>query len=84
MPTDIVIPSKTLSTTQTQVEGDIKIRVLIIIIVGILLSIMLIGGVVGLICDPASFGQYWNTILPVISGAVFGFVGFIVGRKIDS
>ncbi len=75
-------PAGRAKTQQTRVEGDIKIRMIILIIVGILLVVMLAGGIAGLILNPSVFDGYWNKVLPIISGALFGFVGFIVGQKV--
>jgi hypothetical protein len=74
--------SGSVSTEQTQVEGDIKIRVIILNIVGAILILLILGGIAGLAIKPEVFGSYWSTVLPIISGAVFGLIGFVVGRKV--
>ena len=74
--------SGSVSTEQTQVEGDIKIRILVLSIVGLILVLLVAGGIVGLAIKPDVFGSYWSTVLPIVSGAVFGLIGFIVGRKV--
>ncbi len=63
-------------------KGDISIRLRVITIVGILLSLLVIGGIVGLILKPETFGGVWSAILAIISGAIFGLIGFIVGQKV--
>jgi hypothetical protein len=84
MPTpQVYIPPGSASTQQTQVEGDIKIRVIILWIIGSILTVLVVGGVVGLIMNPVVFSSYWSSVLPIISGAVFGLIGFIVGRNLS-
>jgi hypothetical protein len=80
-PTAPKIPPGAVSPEQTQVEGDIKIRVIILIIVGAVLILLALGGIVILALKPEVFGSYWSTVLPIISGALFGLIGFVVGRK---
>ncbi len=63
-------------------KGDISIRLRVITIVGILLTLLVIGGIVGLILRPETFGGVWPAILAIISGAIFGLIGFIVGQKV--
>jgi len=55
---------------------------LVIRIVGILLFILTLGGIVGSIVAPDNFKDYWPRVLPIISGAVFGLIGFIVGKTV--
>lgn len=68
------------TTQQIQAEGDVKIRTLVIYLIGALLVIITIGGICGLILNEAAFGKYWQGFQAIISGAIFGLVGFIAGR----
>lgn len=71
------------TTQQIKVEGDIKIRIIVLIIIGAMLVTITIGGIVGLIVNESSFGKYWSGLQAIISGAIFGLVGFIAGQKVS-
>lgn len=73
-----VPPDKSIATIK--VQGDIKIRLIVLIIVGLLLTIITIGGLAGLYVNEAAFGKHWQGFQAIISGAIFGLVGFIAGQ----
>jgi hypothetical protein len=75
-------PSGKDSTAQTQVEGDIKIRIAVLWIVGIILILLVLGAFWVLAFKGDAFQSYWATVLPILSGAIFGLIGFIAGRKV--
>ena len=75
------IPPGEVSIKQTQVEGDIKIRFYILILVGGVIILLALGGIVILVLKPEVFGSYWGTVFPFITGAVGSLIGFVVGRK---
>lgn len=70
------------TTEHIAVEGDIKIRIIVISFVGSILVLLTLGGIIGPIFEPTIFKDYWPRVLPIISGAVFGLIGFIVGAKV--
>jgi len=84
MSNDVTIQGGSVSTAKTtqqiQAEGDIKIRTLVIYIIGGLLLVITVGGIWGLIANEPAFGKYWQGLQAIISGAIFGLVGFIAGR----
>lgn len=69
------------TTHRIQIEGDIKIRILVICLIGLLLIIITAGGIWGLVTNETMFGKYWQGLQTIISGAIFGLVGFIAGRS---
>jgi hypothetical protein len=69
------------TTQQIKIEGDIKIRMIVLGIIGCMLIIITFGGILGLVLNEAVFGKYWSGLLSIISGTIFGFVGFIAGQK---
>lgn len=66
------------------VAGDIKIRYYVLLIVGILLILLVLCGIVIVIFSPQAFTDYWKTVIPIISGAIFGLIGFVVGQKFST
>ena len=70
------------SVDQINAEGDIRIRIITLVIIGVLLLIIAVGGILGLILDEPSFGKYWQGLQTILSGAIFGLVGFIAGRAV--
>lgn len=66
---------------QIQAEGDVKVRTHVIVLIGILLLIITVGGIAGLVLNEPAFGKYWQGLQAIISGAIFGLVGFIAGRS---
>lgn len=69
------------TTQQIRIEGDIKIRIIVLCIIGCMLIIITLGAIAGLIFNEAVFGKYFSGLLSIISGTIFGFVGFIAGQK---
>lgn len=69
------------TTQQIQAEGDVKIRTLVIYLIGSLLLVITVGGIWGLVTNEVTFGKYWQGFQAIISGAIFGLVGFIAGRS---
>lgn len=74
--------STSKTTQQIKAEGEIKIKVLVLIIIGIMLTVITIGGIAGLIINEEMFGKYWQGLQAIISGSIFGLVGFIAGQRI--
>jgi membrane associated rhomboid family serine protease len=62
-------------------RGDIELRVTALKIIGWLIALVLLGGIAGLIFNEPAFGKYWTGLLPIISGGIFGLLGFVVGRS---
>jgi hypothetical protein len=85
MSNNVHIPGGSVPTGKTaqqiQAEGDVKVRTQVIWLIGILLMIITVGGLAGLILNEAAFGKYWQGLQAIISGAIFGLVGFIAGRS---
>jgi hypothetical protein len=69
------------TTKRIQIEGDIKIRILVICLIGVLLVIITAGGIWGLVSNETVFGKYWQGLQTIVSGTIFGLVGFIAGRS---
>ncbi|WKC38697.1 hypothetical protein QYM18_06310 [Ectopseudomonas chengduensis] len=69
------------SVQHISAEGDIKLRYLTLSIVGALLIIIAIGGFFGLILNEPAFGKHWQGFQAILSGAIFGLIGFIAGRS---
>lgn len=78
-PQGTVHPDK--STERVVAEGDIEIKKLVLKIICVVLVIITIGGIYGLIVNEPVFGKYWLGIQTIISGTIFGLVGFIAGRS---
>jgi uncharacterized protein YacL len=76
-----ISPSGGVSPEQIQAEGDYRIKVIILVIVGVILVLLVVGGLV-LNGMKGEVTAYWNTILPIISGSIFGLIGFVVGSKV--
>lgn len=70
------------TTQQISVEGEIRIKLAVIWIVGLILVTITLGSIIGLILDEPRFGKHWPGIQAILSGAIFGFVGFIAGQKV--
>lgn len=69
------------STEIIHAEGDVKIKIFVLVIIGSLLGIIALGGIAGLIINEAVFGKYWSGLQAILSGAIFGLVGFIAGQS---
>lgn len=76
--------SSSKTTQQIKAEGEIKIKVIVLTIIGVLLAVITVGGIAGLIINEATFGKYWQGLQAIISGAIFGLVGFVAGQKVGS
>lgn len=66
---------------QIRARGDIKIRIGVLIFVGIICSILSIIGGISFITSPENAKDVWVIIGPIISGAVTGTIGFLTGEK---
>ncbi len=75
-----VIPTEK-TTQQIKIEGDIRIRTIVLIIIGALLGIITVMGTIGVVFYEASFGKYWSGFQAIISGSIFGLIGFITGKS---
>jgi hypothetical protein len=61
-------------------HGELSLRAQVLeIIKWVLIGLLVLAGLV-LYLLPSSFTVYLNGVLPVISGVVFGIVGFAVGK----
>ncbi len=76
IPTDN-IQSPELVTAQ----GNVKIRITAIIVVGVVILVLLLGGLYAYITDPTHAKDLWLIIGPIISAAISGLVGFEIGQK---
>ncbi|MHB1123317.1 MAG: hypothetical protein ACYC0T_11430 [Ramlibacter sp.] len=79
IPAGNVPPGRTAQ--QIHAEGDVKVRTLVIWLIGVLLVIITVGSFVGLIVNEPVFEKHWQGFQAIISGAIFGLVGFIAGRS---
>ena len=63
------------------VRGSTRVRITIVVVVGLLLLAIISGVGVCLIWRPDSLLVYIEFASPIVSGAVFGLVGFIAGQR---
>jgi hypothetical protein len=70
-----------LSTAQIRAHGEIRIRMAVIWLVGVICSILSLCGILSLFVLPDSFKDIWVTIGPIISAGLTGTVGFLMGEK---
>ena len=71
-------------STNTEVESirsSTRVRLAIVAVVGLVLLTLTVGLIISLIWRPESFQIYATVVAPILSGAVFGFVGFVVGQR---
>lgn len=64
------------------IRGDVQVKIAVIWVVGAVLVILAIGMVVAFIFKPvAEYSAFVATVGPILSGVLFGLVGFVVGRN---
>jgi len=69
------------STAVETIRGINSTRLAMVIGVTIILSILAIGCVIAIGRDPKQERDYVSVLLPVLSGAISGFVGYLAGQK---
>lgn len=70
------------TTDHLLAQGDIKIRLVVLSIIGGILALLIVSIGVCFIWPPQFAPEYTRSVVPILSGAVFGFIGFIVGQKV--
>jgi uncharacterized membrane-anchored protein len=69
------------STANIRARGDISLRTQVLRIVwSVLGALLIIAGLI-LFKKPEFLDEYLNRVLPIISGAIFGMIGFATGQK---
>jgi len=64
------------------IRGDVQVKIAVIWVVGAVLVILAIGMVAAFIFKPVQeFSIFVATVGPILSGVLFGLVGFVVGRN---
>ena len=61
-------------------EGDIRLKYVTLLIVGGVLIIVTGGFVYGTVVTQGAFDKYAQSMATLISGGVFGLIGFVAGR----
>lgn len=69
------------AVAEIHAEGDVKIKIALIWVVGAILVSMTIGMILAFFFKTDNFKEYMIVISPLLSGSLFGFVGFIIGTK---
>ncbi len=77
-PSGAVKPDK--SVQRISAEGDIRLKLVTLIIVGAILVSISVGGVYGIVTTEGAFDKYWQGLQTILSGGLFGLIGFIAGR----
>jgi len=52
-----------ITTQHLKIQGDIKIRIFIIALIGIIIGLLIIVGIIGPIFAEKSFLNYWSSII---------------------
>lgn len=71
-------PDKTVQ--RISAEGDIRLKYVTLLIVGGILLIITIGFVYGTVTTQGAFEKHAQSMGTLISGGIFGLIGFIAGR----
>jgi len=69
------------SVAEIRAHGDVKTKVGVLWFVGIICSLLIIGGFAVFFIRPDSAKDVWVIIGPIISAAVSGTVGFLAGER---
>jgi hypothetical protein len=82
-------PKFTASSTNETVDaikahGDVKTKVAVIWLVGIITAILAIGGLFSFYYDPDKSKDLWVIIGPIIAAGITGGVAYLVGGKPNS
>jgi hypothetical protein len=70
-----------LTPEEIKAHGSIRTQVGALILMGVICSILAIGGIVVTIMSPSVSDKVWSAIAPIILAAVSGTVGFLAGEK---
>ena len=76
-----VASSSKLSSDQIKAHGDVKTRIAIIWLVGIICGILSVGGLLAFYFKPENSKDIWVIIGPIISATLSGTVAFLAGEK---
>ena len=69
------------ATEVESIRSNTRVRLAIVVVVGLVLVTLTVGLIVSLVWRPDSFQTYATVVAPILSGAVFGFVGFLAGQR---
>lgn len=61
-------------------EGDILLKQIALVIIGVLLVIVTFGFVYGVVTTQGAFDKQAASMSTLMSGAIFGLIGYIAGR----
>lgn len=77
---------KTRGSTQVEtIRGDVQVKIAVIWVVGAVLVILAIGMVGAFIFKPVTeYSVFVASVGPIVSGVLFGLVGFVIGRNFPS
>lgn len=79
--------TENIATDHIRIKGDFWLRIVTASIVGLILIIVIVGGIIISIYESETSNKsdnYWRAVFPILSGAICGFMGFIVGKQIVS
>ncbi len=76
--------SKPKSPAQIRAAGEVKIKIGVLLVVGIICTILSIAGAFVLINTPEHAKDVWVIIGPIITAAITGTIGFFTGEKVGS
>ena len=74
------IPTGT-TTAMINAHGDVKTRIGVLWLIGVVCSLLILGGFVVIFVRPESTKDVWVIIGPIISAAISGTVSFLAGQR---
>jgi ABC-type proline/glycine betaine transport system permease subunit len=72
---------KTNSSDEIYAQGDVRIRLIVVIGVFVVATVLGVGGIWFAIAQPDKARDFWIIIGPVITAAISGSLGFLAGRR---
>lgn len=74
-------PPASVSTGLIHAEGEIKTRIGVLWLIGVVCSLLIVGGFAVIFVRPESTKDVWVIIGPIISAAISGTVSFLAGQR---
>jgi ABC-type Na+ efflux pump permease subunit len=70
------------ATAQMALKGEFLIKMSVVILLALILLGLIAIGIALLFKKPEEFAGYIHVIIPILSGTIFGLLGFVVGQKV--
>ena len=75
-------PSSTSTAGIIKAEGEVKTRIAVLVLIGVVNCLLIIGGFSVFIFQPGSAKDVWVIIGPIISASISGTVSFLAAERV--